>query len=415
MPPYKKEKEDIKYKPNFGFSKAATKTMPVMAPPATLAPPAWKPVFPTMPPKKDMPANPCTHYMQPAFLQKLPFYYQRSQLETFYKDHPGILERLATTPEISKKIDHAYRRDAAKAKEEVLLEMIRPDDPDREPLMAFYRHVRIYTKAEFHQTLKKGFQWVRRGLKKRPWVMLTEKYNDTLDLLNRLPNAKEAPFKSTEWVGNLFLHHCAKYDAPLCQLGCMIDGANLAFVPPESVLDPYEVYLLFDDAAYSGQQKSLLLTTILKSIHVRRTTATVFVMIPYYTAMAIDRFRLGLRSYEQATGCSVSQTTRATEIVYEVKDPSQTRTVFIHLWTGGVLMEETATLMDALRMSPALKSRMVMDGLGATLTLFEHKVPDFLSLNAIFGQRFKSHPLMVPYYRENPPYKVVLLDGSRVA
>lgn len=442
MPPYKKEKEDIKYKPNFGFSKAApTATVPTTAP-------AWKPVFfaahapLAMPPlaAQQEPANPCTHYNQPKYTSLLPFYYQKNELVSVYPANAPIQTRLLSTPEISKKIDHRFRRQAAAAKEETIQEImedIGTQHPFYDDIKRFYSHVRIYTKKEFAAQLTKGFQWTLKHLKKQPWVMMTEHYNETLANLEKHPTASVAPFKSTEWIGNLFLQYCVKKKRyananppePQCRLGCRIDSLKLAFVEPGLILDTYGVYVLFDDAAYSGQQKALVLTTMLRSILPRRRETTILVVIPYRTRMAIDRFRLALWSHQHANpGCTVVQETHGDEIVYvltqTVREASGAaaeakHTARIHVWTGGTVMDECQDILEhknglsGSRLA-ALSQWVAYEGTGgATLTLFEHKVPDFLSLNSKFGNRFKEK--MSSAYAYNPPYKVVLLEGSRMA
>lgn len=449
MPPYRKTKEDIKYKPTFGFSKpvgAPEATVPTTATPApvfkhvpfaplaALAAPA--PLAPLTAPAAPA-VNPCTHYNTKKANALMPFYYQKGQLHSVYPTNAPIQARLLSVPEISKKIDHRFRQDAAAATKEAietLLERIGRGHVFHDDLRAFFGNVRIYTKREFAKELTRGFQWTLKHLKQQPWGMMTEQFISTLETLENTPTAPVANFKSTEWIGNLFLQHCAKKKPYVaageaqCRLGCRIDSTKLAFVEPGLILDRYGIYVLLDDAAYSGQQKALVLTTMLRSIHSRRRVSTILVMIPYRTKMAMDRFRLALWSHQHANpGCTVVQETRADEVVFTLtqtfgaSEASETaqHTVRIHLWTGGTLMDDCQTILEhrvgltGARLA-AVSQWVAYQGTGgATLTLFEHKVPDFLSLNSMFGNLFKEK--MGHYYALNPPYKVVLLDGSRAA
>lgn len=432
MPPYKKTKENTKYNPIFGFSKK-----PTVATTAATAP--WKPepVFFAIPPAEPAPhkpANPCVYYNQQKYSSLMPFYYQKNELLGIYSAMEPIYNRLLSTPEISKKINHRFGRQAELAKEDTTRDILESIGgcmhPLHDDIARFYSHVRIYTKKEFASELTKGFHWTLKRLQQRPWVMMTERYNQTIDLLDNNIGASVAMFKSTEWIGNMFLQYCAKKKRytnanppePQCRLGCRIDSLKLAFVDPALILDAYGVYVLFDDAAYSGQQKALVLTTMLQSILPRRRETTILLMIPYRTNMAIDRFRLALRSHQHATpGCTIVQETRTDEIIYELTQPTEDggeHRAQIHVWTGGTLMDECQEIMEhKLHVGdrlPALTQWFSREGSGgATLTLFEHKVPDFLSLNAKFGNLFKEK--MEDTYAYNPPYKVVLLEGSRMA
>ena len=332
-------------------------------------------------------------------------------------------------------------------------------------LRAFYSHIQIHSKTALVTLLKSGFDWLVERIMSLPendpsWIMIVE------NLLNITENRLEHPepsatvngrnvnytYKSSEWIGHLFLEHCKKLrkngEAVLNRYACLDQEFKGVQATPASS------FVLFDDGAYSGEQKAKILRNFIEKVHYSKPTSAMFIVIPYYTRYARDRFekimtQFAMSKYPNVPGAKVldkqlTATFEATHRHYKIettftvtppgeKIPSEpkthTTTTNVYFWFGGVEMEDTISILNHQVLKdvtdPVQREKQffqiirylgyystdkdpfeIYKSIGATLTLFEHKVPDFLSLNAAFGNNFRDHTEMDTHYTYNPPYKL---------
>lgn len=182
-------------------------------------------------------------------------------------------------------------------------------------------------------------------------------------------------------------------------------------------------YVLFDDGAYSGNQKAFTVFSILWNQLLRNdenASFTIYIVIPYITQIAIDKLYSFAISYINTVEYNGS--------LYTLKwyNPATKRTIYI--WTGGMDIPETYKSLygivneslqryypDKIMFAGELCEDINIGLLnrGAGLMVLEHKIPDFMSLpsyiGSIFNRRLETH------YSNNPPYKKQqsLPDNSR--
>jgi len=349
--------------------------------------------------------------------------------------------------------------------------------------------IHINDKAKFYEILKEGFKWTIAHLPtNQRFILVVEAllhYSKFIVEVNETdigPNVSRDHmfynYKSTDWIVNLFLNECSnsmekKIKRIPEQMACLIesdfisDGNQLV----EANINNTHTFVLFDDGAYSGQQKSIILMNFLKKIHLRKPSSTLIVTIPFYTHYAFDKFRQVITnyieredSYDEGSGVNKKVTVKKellatfekTHHHYEIKTIIKTETSkitkilgisiqstikptiitehisHIYIWTGGIVMEESSSIIEKnilneitdynekqkqllhmlrfMGFGGDYPNKYNMSTLGATLSLFEHKVPDYLSLNRVFGDRFEEHEGVKDHFKFNPPYKVRVDD-----
>jgi hypothetical protein len=118
-------------------------------------------------------------------------------------------------------------------------------------------------------------------------------------------------------------------------------------------------------------------------------------VIPFMTQVAIDRFsRIGEHDL-------VKKVVKKGSIELQYPDGHR-----ILIWLGGVLMPSTIEVLKGLPDMTEEKahdlSATFLDSAGS-LCIFEHKVPDYMSLPWLIGETFQKQ--MWDHYRHTPPYK----------
>ena len=341
-------------------------------------------------------------------LESLPGLYHPSELksqEVFDWDSHAPLK-------VNKEITKKFKENSDKAKNNVVGALLRPnkikvnfykgiDEKDLQilhnNLQKFYANIQIYTKGTYYDKLKEGFDWTIQLLKSnssgsnKKWAMFVERLIDSGKVLQD-PHGTGAKasrdhiiykYKSTEWIGNLFLNYClskrgVEPSNVSNNLSCLIDAVD---VDPKIVQDN-DTYILFDDGAYSGQQKADILKTFIHKIHRKKSNSVLIITIPYYTQYALDRFQGVITTYintlemkMNATGetnvtkeivvtheknhCRYEVKTIIKKKVYQMSKPILGMSIrklvestvsqyvsHIYIWTAGTVMEDTMTLLQ---------------------------------------------------------------------
>jgi hypothetical protein len=261
-------------------------------------------------------------------------------------------------------------------------------------LLKLFDHVRIFTNADLVRRLRAGATWLNKKLSSDKWMALTE----------RLSKNKTQTFKSAEWALSL------AWDAldgkpPWCAAD-FTDRATLTDMVAKGVRE----FVAFDDAAYSGTQKATQVSNVFRVLREAwdrmdrgQQPITVYIVIPFMTKVSIDRF------------CRISpddlikKVTHKGSIELQYEDGHR-----IMLWLGGVRMP---SVIDILKSLPDMTEEKAND-LSATfldnagsLCVFEHKVPDYMSLPWLIGETFQKQ--MWDHYKHTPPYKPHVVDAAQ--
>lgn len=379
------------------------------------------------------PSYDCGHYLDDKQLGRIPFMYQPSEMMKFYNITKLTKESAKTLKmnkiEINEEIHQRYVENSKQAKEAFIKETVTDKVFASELLdiaRYFYNNITIYTKKEFEETMQKGFDWTLsrlrsswdidkhnkvEGVKGVPqWILLTEQYIATINNVN--PVEPVLRFKSSEWVGRMFIHWAKR----TTKCTCILESTFKTEMVMNVLTHPTSKrYVLFDDGAYSGSQKAFIISGFIsKMIRVRPVTE-LYVVIPYYTVRAIDQFKDAVYVYTNAFSddltCELEMQPDCHR--YTVQTHDKSHTLHIYIWMGGKEMATTTEIIDMYPVADSAKKQALTSaltlggGIGATLSTFEHKVPDALSLNLRFGYYFShTNDAMRNHYKHNPPYKV---------
>jgi hypothetical protein len=251
-----------------------------------------------------------------------------------------------------------------------------------EILLKLFDHVRIFTNNDLVKQLKAGAKWLNRRLTDAKWMALTE----------RLSKNKGQTHKSAEWALSL------AWDALERPPWCAADFTDRATLVDMVKTGTHE-FVAFDDAAYSGTQKATQVGNVFRVLREawndEQPPITVYMVIPFMTQVAIDRF------------CRIGEADIAKKVVkkgsIELQYSDGHR---ILIWLGGVLMPSTIEVLKGLPDMTEEKahdlSATFLDSAGS-LCIFEHKVPDYMSLPWLIGETFQKQ--MWDHYKHTPPYK----------
>jgi hypothetical protein len=251
-----------------------------------------------------------------------------------------------------------------------------------EILLKLFDHVRIFTNSDLVKQLKAGAKWLNRRLTDAKWMALTE----------RLSKNKGQTHKSAEWALSL------AWDALERPPWCAADFTDRSTLTDMVKTGTHE-FVAFDDAAYSGTQKATQVGNVFRVLREawndEQPPITLYMVIPFMTQVAIDRF------------CRIGEADIVKKVVkkgsIELQYPDGHR---ILLWLGGVLMPSTIEVLKGLPDMTEEKahdlSAPFLDNAGS-LCIFEHKVPDYMSLPWLIGETFQKQ--MWDHYKHTPPYK----------
>jgi len=248
----------------------------------------------------------------------------------------------------------------------------------------------VHTNSELSDHMKRAADWLESKIAGERWVALTE----------RLENGKD--MKSTEWALSVAWKHLAT--KPWCVTDLLNSRANgLAIALADFYARGVRHYALFDDAAYSGVQKAS--QVFLRALRFLREAAadakaksdpvTVYVAIPFYTNSAMKMFATRATSNY---GKLVSGGPE--EQVYEFAGGHR-----VIIWTGGSKMP---SLIETLQAQPGVDREAAEDiheiifGKAGALCIFQHKIPDDLSLPWMYGATIQR--VMAHHYSRMPPY-----------
>ena len=259
---------------------------------------------------------------------------------------------------------------------------------------ALAKRIRVHTNADLAERLKRAAEWLESNIAGERWVALTE----------RLEKGDE--MKSTEWA----LSVAWKYLAT--KPWCVADIASSKRTGGAAALADFYArgvrhYALFDDAAYSGVQKSSqVFSSALRFLREAADTAgatakddpvTVYVAIPFFTNSAMKTF-----AERAATNGGVRVSSDPGSDAYAF--PGGHRVL---VWTGGSLMPSLAEILRdepsfGLDPEAAHQVHKILFGEAGSLCIFQHKIPDYLSLPWMYGATFQR--AMKDHYARMPPY-----------
>lgn len=249
-------------------------------------------------------------------------------------------------------------------------------------LLKLFDHVRIFTNDDLVKQLKAGAKWLNRRLTDAKWMALTE----------RLSKNKLQTHKSAEWALSL------AWDALERPPWCAADFTDRSTLTDMVKAGTHE-FVAFDDAAYSGTQKATQVSNVFRVLREawtdKQPPITLYMVIPFMTQVAIDRFcRIGEADI-------VKKVVKKGSIELQYSEGHR-----ILIWLGGVLMPSTIEVLKGLPDMTEEKahdlSTTFLDSAGS-LCIFEHKVPDYMSLPWLIGETFQKQ--MWDHYRHTPPYK----------
>ena len=263
------------------------------------------------------------------------------------------------------------------------------------------KHIIVHTNAELSEHLKRAAGWLESKIAGERWVALTERLEEGKDM------------KSTEWTLSVAWKHLAT------KPWCVTDLLNYRAAGLQKALADFYArgvrhYALFDDAAYSGAQKaSQVFSRTLRFLReaaadakAKNDPVSIYVAIPFFTNSALKMF-----ANHAATnyGVLVAGAEGAeTEQVYEFGGGHR-----VIIWTGGSKMP---SLIETLQSQPDLDREAAEDihtlifGKAGALCVFEHKIPDDISLPWMYGAVFQR--AMADHYSRMPPYNPAAPERS---
>ena len=417
-------------------------------------------------------------------LASLPGLYQPSELQ-LYKI--PVDDNAYASTKTEPVIDDSFKKAFSEAKKEILKNILANErfnavieeytvkpvsESDKEllykHLQQFYGRIQMHTKSEYFATLNTGFGWTIQKLnaqKVLKWVLLAENLTYLGEEISDM-RLYENPilsrnylyrFKSTDWIGNLFLNSCLKSRDESKRripetLSCPLGSSAAMDDMERSVITDNDTFVLFDDGAYSGQQKADILNNFIQTVHKIKQDSKLIITIPYYTFYAIEKLQKVITDYVyinqpdrvKKISTKFDKTQRYYKIETEFHTVERTHkklflgitveknvpkktlhTTHIYLWMGGSPMQDSLTILQSIAGdNEAALMRLVeylgysgkyltpwmFKFIGATLTLFEHKIPDDLSLNRAIGDSLYDEPHVKSHYTFNPPYKLKVDD-----
>lgn len=361
-------------------------------------------------------------------------------------------ERVVTEAEAAEQLENAWMKKIGQRKRIAEIEYMYTfiqeytslDTPAVDAIVAeLAKRVQVYTNVDLANYLKKATEWMSATIRDHPWVAVTEQLHPYGLVSAAAAAGRKRPLKSSEWALRLAWDHMPTPPQCVADVG---DKAGLA----EMVRAGIRHFGMFDDAAYSGKQKAgqvfsevlfalkdavrpppasvpasaSLYGRVLKTVQQSAKTLkhairgpppssptderiTLYLAIPFLTDAAIAEFTRRAKGTEQLKPGFPIQ--RGDTLEYQFVGGHR-----VLVWTGGVRMP---SLIDVLRSLPSvpklppngnpdrdpakLLHKILLDGAGS-LCIFEHKVPDGMSLPWMFGETFQR--AMKDHYRHAPPY-----------
>lgn len=259
---------------------------------------------------------------------------------------------------------------------------------------ALATRLRVYTNADLSDQLKKAAAWVDANVGGARWVALTEKL------------VYGRGFKSAEWTLGIAWKHLAT--KPWCVTSLARPGGPAEPLAGFYARDGVRHYVMFDDAAYSGSQKSTqIVSTALRFLSDAAAAAgpgaepvTVYFAVPFCTDAALRKFAQSAIASDGRPVPAGAPGAMADADVYAF--PGGHRVV---VWTGGVRMPSLADVLAKMPELDAHAAAHLHESLfenAGSLCIFEHKIPDGLSLPWMFGAVFQR--TMTDHYVRMPPY-----------
>jgi len=284
-------------------------------------------------------------------------------------------------------------------------------------IQSIFGEIQIFTNEQLRESIFEGIDWVSKMFQNNypQWGLLTENlYKDN--------DNNTTTFKSPEWIASFAWEKLKHNSLPFCVSDV---GSGMDYV--SSIKDMYENhdihnFIMFDDCAYSGIQKSVAVFAntweeLTSNPNVKKPF-NIIVVIPFITVKAVDAFRMKASTY--GSGFNREFINRDHNYC-QWEDTINKRSVF--LWGGKVVMQNTTNIVYnkvSAMITPTQETYGICNDLynfiindiltdvggtlGAAMCLFEHKLPDFVSLPTVVADIFDAPPLDINY-SDNPPYK----------
>ena len=295
-------------------------------------------------------------------------------------------------------------------------------------LCILFNEIQIFTNKQLLENINEGVEWIS--------IMLKGKYNKYQKWCLLTENLYNGPFKSPEWIGSFAWKELQyKMDKELKTLlpFCVSDvssklGNNTTTIKDMYIQHDVCNFIMFDDGAYSGLQKSTAIfidtwNKLTQNIPIVSDRGfNIFIVIPYLTNKAIEAFRRVAISQNLGFNNEIINT----ELNYR-KWEDTTRNRNVYIWGGKVIMKSTQNIIQELLnelfeqvpenvgLCNDIYNFIINDILkdyggtvGAAMCLFEHKLPDFVSLPTVISDMYMDDHIMYSHYLKNPPYKYAL-------
>jgi len=299
-------------------------------------------------------------------------------------------------------------------------------------IKAIFNEIQIFTNRQLLESINEGVEWLSRTFNDgyyRKWGLLTE---------NLYQISSSSTFKSPEWIASFAWEKLKNLEdknrdnlLPYC-----VSDVGSGMIDVSTINDMYinhniQHFVMFDDGAYSGLQKSTAIfihawKALTSNPNVNKPFS-IIVIIPFLTHKAIDTFRRAVITYNLGFN---KEFINHEHNYCEWEDTINNRSVFI--WGGKVIMPNTTNIVyeqvsKLIKPTPktyalcnAIYNFIIKDiltdfggTLGAAMCIFEHKLPDFLSLPTVVANMFMENQFMNSNYSVNPPYKHIPKNPRR--
>jgi hypothetical protein len=236
-------------------------------------------------------------------------------------------------------------------------------------LTELFKNVKIYTNKDLLAQIEKSCV----SINKIPGELIG---------IVELTGFKKYNFKSKEWI----LHQT---------MSCLTENKVTKLIKAEELINlDSKTFLMMDDAMYSGTQNVFLI----KSIVENNKFVTIYLFVMYAAEVGISLLTNYFKWESIFNSGDFTIFTLGTNKVY--------------LWNGYTLLESTLNILNKINSSMEQNNTIydqILEKAGS-LTVFEHKIPDFKSLPWIISNVF--YISMPEYFINTPVYSPISRNFS---
>jgi hypothetical protein len=341
-------------------------------------------------------------------LHPIPYYYSKKELEAYKKTPEESIAPYLDKPIIHTDIHRAFETKAEALRKELQTPLIQLGFP-----VHFTDQMAIYTKKDLDQVLQRAIKWFN-SQNIDTYIFITE----TAQQASPKENASPRNYKSSDWLPKLFVHHTAAHSiqAPVRLLDeSVIDYDEDAF---SKITE--DTFVIIDDGIYSGSQKESIVGSFIQK---RTQPFRLYVLPLFWTKDGLQRITNIVQSLFDTKTMDIHPGKEIRLSSNRLFSKSR-----VSIWTGGVEMKTieqfhfSKALLNKLTLTsydPKTKAfylneeRQILniDEIGKTMCVFEHKIPDYLSLVPFIGDYYEDQ--MASHYQYNPPYKKIMNVKNR--